>query len=728
MPDPFVIVGGGVAGVVVITIATRLLGKAKATSSAPKAKPRATDTVTSKAIEDHDYAAAAERVAKAGDLESAYDLYLLAQQPLQAAQIALGLGKPALAAELYEKAGDKARAVVAYRLAEMNGKAKELEAEIEAASATAPKVPGKLAGPVDRAEQAEMRWRTAVREAGHREDSKEYLAGIAQTAAEAWISAGDMKRAAELCREAGLIDFAVNLYVNALGEPGAAAELMVEQGDLKRAAELFELGGQKDRSLATWIAWSKTADDPLACMEDVKRLGDEATSKFFDAVMAARPIVPDNLDLHYRIAMAMEHDPTNAKAVVDRISALQPSYRDVGVRLAQLAEAIARLPPRIVTVGTAPDTAEHGGQVIVARLPGTDLRGGVERQSVPSSLLEDTGRPPSVARLRDVIGGRPADLANIEVYYRLGLALLARGKYAEAERAFNQVEDVSADYRDAWPRAKEIETWKQDAVRSITGGKSPVQVAKRYTLLGQIGRGEMAVVFRAHDDEAGSPVAIKLPTDDAAEDLAFLDGFARDARAAMALAHRNIVTIHGVGKASGRPLVCMELVEGVSIESVLEKEVRLPIPDALAIIQQVLAALDHAHRSHVIHRGIKPANLIQGPSGNVKVLDFGLGAPIDLADPGGSGTPWYMAPELLAGGTLDPRTDLFAVGASLFEMITGDVPFDGAERIDPPRPLRELLPSATASLEQLVARAMELEAEHRFSSAEEMLAAVRGLR
>ena len=210
-----------------------------------------------------------------------------------------------------------------------------------------------------------------------------------------------------------------------------------------------------------------------------------------------------------------------------------------------------------------------------------------------------------------------------------------------------------------------------------------------YRILEQLGSGGMGVVYRAEDLKLGRNVALKfLPWPAAEIPEAMRRRFEREARAASALNHPHICTIHGLENLSGQPAIVMELVEGETLAARLARGA-LPLPQALTMAIQIADALSEAHRQGVVHRDLKPANImLTAPGGHpgVKVLDFGLAAVEgaageDTSAPGGKllGTPHYMSPEQAQGKDADARSDIFSFGLVLYEMLTGRRAFDGPD-------------------------------------------------
>lgn len=206
----------------------------------------------------------------------------------------------------------------------------------------------------------------------------------------------------------------------------------------------------------------------------------------------------------------------------------------------------------------------------------------------------------------------------------------------------------------------------------------------RYRIEARIGEGAMADVFRAHDPDIGRVVAIKALKPDYRRDPELGARFLREARAAGALNHPNIATIYDVGEADGVPYIAMELIEGRPLDTVLQAQGRMPFERVLALGAQLAAALAYAHSLGIVHRDVKPSNILLSSDGKtVKLLDFGV-ARIGESDgqlartQAGQmiGTPRYMSPEQALGLPVDPRSDLFSLGAVLYEMVTGRTAFD----------------------------------------------------
>src|SRR5689334_2339267 len=239
----------------------------------------------------------------------------------------------------------------------------------------------------------------------------------------------------------------------------------------------------------------------------------------------------------------------------------------------------------------------------------------------------------------------------------------------------------------------------------------------RYELHRRIARGGMADVFLARDQLLDRPVAVKVLFPEYANDPSFVERFRREAQSAANLNHPNIVAVYDWGEEQGTYFIVMEYVEGRSLADILRTEGPLHPQRAAEIASDIAAALGFAHRNGVIHRDIKPGNVLVSPNGQVKVADFGIARALGAAaeenlTQAGSvmGTATYFSPEQAQGLALDPRSDLYSLGVVLYEMVTGRAPFTGDSPVaiaykhvqeQPPRP-RNVNPDVPVALEAII--------------------------
>jgi hypothetical protein len=259
-----------------------------------------------------------------------------------------------------------------------------------------------------------------------------------------------------------------------------------------------------------------------------------------------------------------------------------------------------------------------------------------------------------------------------------------------------------------------------------------------YEIVGELGRGGMGVVWKALDPALGRVVAIKELAPTLADDPALVERFLREARSMAALSDPHIVNIHFIGQEQGRPFFVMELVDGESLSSILRRLGRLELADALKIVHQTARGLASAHEHGMVHRDIKPGNLLLDTRGRVRIADFGIALPTrDLAQKlTGTGefigTPGYVSPEICKGQGVDARSDIFSLGVVLFEMLSGRMPFTDAsplglmlEVVNAQIPdLRALNDQVDAATLQILARMVAKEPAERYQDGAELAAAL----
>lgn len=260
---------------------------------------------------------------------------------------------------------------------------------------------------------------------------------------------------------------------------------------------------------------------------------------------------------------------------------------------------------------------------------------------------------------------------------------------------------------------------------------------QRYRLLNKIGEGGMAEVFRAEDALLERTVAVKILREQYAADPDFLARFVQEARSAARVAHPSIVSVFDVGSDGDSNYIVMEHVEGPNLKTLIREGAPLGLARAVEIAVEILAALSFAHQKGLIHRDVKPQNILVGPDGQVKVADFGIARAANTPQLTTAGvvlaTVQYCSPEQAMGKAATAASDIYSVGVVLYEMLTGALPFEAESAVavalkhlqEPPRPPRELNPLIPRQLEAIVLRALAKEPERRFQTAADMRQALR---
>ncbi|MBA2297603.1 MAG: serine/threonine protein kinase, partial [Actinobacteria bacterium] len=253
----------------------------------------------------------------------------------------------------------------------------------------------------------------------------------------------------------------------------------------------------------------------------------------------------------------------------------------------------------------------------------------------------------------------------------------------------------------------------------------------RYQISRKLGAGGMANVYLAEDQDLGRRVAIKILDDRHARDDQFVERFRREAQNAGGLSHPSIVSIYDRGEAEGTYYIAMEYVEGRTLKELIVARGPSPIGIAIDYTRQILSALRFAHRSGIVHRDIKPHNVIVDSDGRVKVMDFGIArAGTSQMTEAGSiiGTAQYLSPEQARGAPVDQTSDLYSTGIVLYELLTGSVPFNGDTPVEiamkhlskTPEPPSTHRPEIPRDLDYVILRALAKEPSERYHSAEEM--------
>jgi len=273
----------------------------------------------------------------------------------------------------------------------------------------------------------------------------------------------------------------------------------------------------------------------------------------------------------------------------------------------------------------------------------------------------------------------------------------------------------------------------------VTDSQQRYRRLGKYELHQLLGEGAMGIVWKAYDTVLRRYVALKLLSSSFRKTKDMQERFLREARAAGAIQHANIVTVYDLGESEGQLYIAMELVEGRDLSDMIALRDPLALERKLDITMEVLAGLHFAHQRGVIHRDVKPSNVRIMPDGRIKIMDFGI-ARLQKADATGSGaivgTPTYMAPEQITNGAITAATDVFSVGCLLYELLCYRRPFE-AESVHgvlyqvlttEPRPLRTVAPSIPAALERVVAKAMNKVPHERYESAGQMMSTLQQIR
>ena len=256
-------------------------------------------------------------------------------------------------------------------------------------------------------------------------------------------------------------------------------------------------------------------------------------------------------------------------------------------------------------------------------------------------------------------------------------------------------------------------------------------LAGRYEIVGRIGAGGMSNVYKAKDQKLNRFVAVKVLKPEFSADATFVKKFRVEAQSAAGLSHPNIVNVYDVGEEDGIYYIVMELVQGITLKHYIERKGKLDIREVLNISVQIASGMGAAHANRIIHRDIKPQNVIMSRDGKVKVTDFGIAKAADstTVTTNAAGSVHYISPEQARGGYSDEKSDIYSLGITMYEMVTGKVPYDGENNVSVALqhiqgnmiPPRQLNPDIPRSVERIILKCTQKKPDLRYSSAKELI-------
>lgn len=358
------------------------------------------------------------------------------------------------------------------------------------------------------------------------------------------------------------------------------------------------------------------------------------------------------------------------------------------------------------------------------------------------------------ATLENHLTGERVRSGNIDYFWMLALAYEQLGKLEESRQVLLKIQSVNVDFRDIGQRLSNISNRISMAKNEPAAGSAAIapdhasapptavmnmvenSLGMRYRLDRELGRGGMGVVYQAHDTQLDRPVALKFLGTLLDEHEEYRKRFLREAQTAAKVSHPNIVAIYDIGANEGKAFIAMEYVDGVNLHRYIRQKGRLEPREAISIMVQACSALDAVHQAGIVHRDIKPDNILIAKGGLVKLMDFGLAKGQNMRLTGTNvllGTPCYMSPEQVNGQEADVRSDIYALGLVLHEMLTGKLVFAEGDVLQrqvyeiPPEP-GKLAPGIPRLLDQIVMKCIAKRPDERFQSARELAAYLRQIK
>jgi tetratricopeptide (TPR) repeat protein len=665
----------------------------------------------------------AELYKKAGRHEAAAAVYAQLGRFNEAAQCYQAARKHSLAAEMFEKAESFLKAARCYREIGFHRNAAEvfLKAgrESDAAESLIAVFNEEGAGHAAQSGQRQQELAAIAAKAA------QLLAGLGRVeeAERLLVRAGQYEGAATMASAAGAFDRAAELYQR-IGRADLAADALKKGGDEKGAARLrgWMLRDKGEDSTAAGLLERAEeygeAADLYRKLERHERAA-ECYTKAGDHAAAAEMFraagTLDRASEAYERAGAFDAAAACAGEAGDR--ARSASLLEKAGKIVEAGRAYAE-------VGRVEDAIR-----VLQRVDPQDERF-AEAAALLGRQFQAKGMLSlAVKKLEQAVGSASLSRQTISAHYDLARVLEDSGQLDRAIEEYERILAFDYGFEDVGARLEGARARRKSGTAPESKGQPSEKSSGRYRILRELGRGGMGVVYLARDAVLEREVAFKVLPQEIRESAAALRNFLREAKAAAKLNHPNIVTVYDAGESEHGFYLAMEYVEGSTLKTILERRGVIPPTGVVYVLRQMCDALAYAHKKKVIHRDIKTGNTMWTPARIVKIMDFGLAKLLEEVRSSTtliSGTPFYMSPEQVVGTEVDHRTDLYSLGAMMFELATGQVPFRSGNvpyhhvHTAPPNP-RELNPKVPESLAGIILRCLEKEPGARYPSAEAIL-------
>ena len=690
-------------------------------------------------LKSDDFINAAKCLVKVEDYSKAADLFLKGKDFAQAGENLLRIGLYQDAAPLFERGSEPVKAAECYGKMGLYQKAGELLSSNGDHAKSAPYLLRALQERISR------------RNASVSLDEDAVARNLALLASASLIESDNKKKAAQALELGGLISNAAKLYEE-LGDRRRASKLYMQIKDTAAAARVMESSDHPDDG-GHDIAEALLEEGKLSEAADLfTRLGEwkKAGQIYRQADMMEKAADAFRMANENRAAadilLKLSRPSEAAELLVAAGEAGEAAeiYREMGeadqeVKALEEAGLFFQVAKRLIEQGKNQAATEA-----LQKVEENDPNFSDANRLLGELFFGQKIWPLAIASFQKALQDGDVRRDNLESYYRFAICLREDGQYQGALSILEKILMVDYHYRDVKDQLQNVKGLlatspisprTQPETGDVPGDVTVVQTESRqkqgrYEIIEEIGRGGMGVVYSAKDTILDRMVAYKILPPQVQRNKRVLDMFLREAKSAARLSHPNIVTIFDADRSAEEYYIIMELVEGKSLKELLEKEGKFEQKAALLLITQVLHALAYAHSRGIVHRDIKPANLLWAQEEKlVKITDFGLARVIEegrRTHTQMAGTPYYMAPEQILGGTVDHRADLYSAGITLYEFLTGSVPFTEGDVLyhhvhTPARPPHEVDESIPPELSTIIMRCMEKDAEKRYSNIPEIL-------
>ena len=679
-------------------------------------------------LADNDLVNAAKNFEKARQYEKAANLYLKASMPKNAAENIEKTGNLKSAAEFYERAGDFERAGEFYHRSGLLKKASDMfrnSGQWEKAGAMIELI-------INNAPASSL---SSIPDA----ETK----NLSLSGAEYYKKAGKLANAADLQLKAGMLADAAALYSSA-GRFREAAELYVKTENYTSATQAFEKAGMLKEAVLLKAKYHTQKGEDMEAARLYENSGEFKTAaEIYEKMNNFRK----SAELHFKSG-------DNEKAALffekaNDLSLSAESYEKAGnfVKAAEMYSKAGNPKKEI-------ECFEKANKLLPLAKKLKE-QGSTERaigilQKIPASsqdyyhaslalaeIFKDKGEVSlAIGKYNDALSGKKVSEENLAYFYDFGTLLEKTGKQKEAHQTYEDILKVQYHYKDAAQRIRniqdkmtaepapnaEMETLYAETKYTV---KEKPASKKKYEIVGEIGRGAMGVVYKAKDTILQRTVALKVMPKILVDNPAITQNFLKEARAAAQLNHPNIVIIYEAGEEEGDLFIAMEFIDGSNLKQMLIKKKPIALQGVLFISAQICKGIAYAHENKIVHRDIKPTNIMWTPKKVIKILDFGLAKVVqEMASTVTivGGTPYYMSPEQTLGEKIDHRSDIYSLGVTMFEIATGILPFSKGDvgyhhiHTPPPDP-RQLNHEISEQLSKIILKCLAKDPSDRYKSA-----------
>lgn len=649
-------------------------------------------------------------------------LYADMDQHAKAAEYFLKAGKQQMAAESFEKSGEYYQAAELYRKSSRLAEAARCYSKAQVWDAAAEMYTGMY-----------REYKRAIRgKEGTRDLPK--LQDLAKKAASHLKQAGNYKTAAEICLDAGLSVPAADMFVMA-GELDRAAEIYVDQKEHKKAAEIFAKTGDKRKAAEIMAHYHHSHGEGEQAVKFMVMSGDYLGAADIFAgkgqyIKAAELFIKGG---DSRTAAEMYV----AAGRIDLAVGLYERQGDLEAAIRMCEETgnedmLANLYERTRRYFDAARIHQEQGNVDKAMV----MLGKVTHENPNFAQAQyrlgqihmDRGEfKQALDKLQAMAGRLGLSPQTLDQYYLLAMAYEKADHPMYAMGVFHQIARINYNYKDVVMRINVL-TQKLAQQGQAQAAKASGTIAHRYRVVKELGRGGMGVVYLAQDLHLDRQVAFKVLPEELKANAQMVEFFIREAKSLAKLNHPYIVSIFDAGQESGVNYIIMEYVDGKDFKDLMGEGKRLPVSAGIQVFSQLAQALDYAHELKIVHRDIKPANIMWTRNRTIKVMDFGLAKVVDHMREGRSvvaGTPYYMSPEQFQAKNVDHRSDIYSMGITVYELLTGKVPFvDGDigyhHLHTTPQPPRQLNSQIPVEVERIILKCMAKDIKQRYQSARDV--------